>query len=107
MATPPPPITQTNDRDHYNAKPSIFDGYRFDYRKYITESFFLGHDVDLWDMVVDGYVHPVDTSGNKVERIMVTDQQKKDFKNHQKGRTILLNVISYTEYYKITNRDTT
>ena len=35
----------------------------------------------------------------------MTDQQKKDFKNHHKARMILLNVISYTEYEKITNRD--
>ena len=34
----------------------------------------------------------------------MTDQQKKDFKNHHKARTILLNVISYTEYENITNK---
>lgn len=34
------------------------------------------------------------------------DQQKKDYKNHHKVRAILTNVISYTEYEKITNRDT-
>ena len=33
------------------------------------------------------------------------DQQKKEFKNHHKARIILLSVISYTEYEKITNRD--
>ena len=37
----------------------------------------------------------------------MTDQQKRDFKNHHKAITILLNVISYTEYEKITNRDST
>ena len=35
----------------------------------------------------------------------MTDQDKKDFKNHHKAITILLNAISYTEYEKITNRD--
>jgi hypothetical protein len=35
----------------------------------------------------------------------MSDQQKKDFKNHHKAITILLNVISYTKYEKITNRD--
>lgn len=57
-------------------------------------------------MVVDSYVHSVDASYNKVERRVMTDQQKKDYKNHHKEVTILLNVISYTEYEKITNRDT-
>lgn len=35
----------------------------------------------------------------------MTKQQKKDYKNHHKVRTTLLNPISYTEYEKITNRD--
>lgn len=57
-------------------------------------------------MVVNGYIHRVDASGNKVETRVMIDQQKKDYKNHHKARTILLNAISYTEYEKITNRDT-
>lgn len=36
----------------------------------------------------------------------MTDNQKKEFKNHHKARTILLNAISHTEYEKITNRET-
>lgn len=36
----------------------------------------------------------------------MNEQQKNDFKNHHKARTILLNVISQTEYKKITNRKT-
>lgn len=35
----------------------------------------------------------------------MTYQQNKDYKNHHKARTILLNAISYTEYEKITNID--
>lgn len=35
-------------------------------------------------MVVDGYIHPVDASGNKFERRVMTGQQKKDYKNHHK-----------------------
>lgn len=61
--------------------------------------------MDLWDMVVYGHIHPVDGSGNKLERRLMTDQQKKYYKNHHKAITILLNVISYYEYEKITNRD--
>ena len=37
----------------------------------------------------------------------MTNQQKKNHKNHHKARTILLNAISYTEYEKITNKDST
>ena len=35
----------------------------------------------------------------------MSDQQKKEFKNHHKAKTILLSVVSYTEYENITNRD--
>lgn len=57
-------------------------------------------------MVVYSYVDLVDASGNKVERRVMTNQRKKDYKNHHKVRTILLNFVSYTKYEKITNRDT-
>ncbi|PNX62377.1 hypothetical protein L195_g052950 [Trifolium pratense] len=52
-----------NEKDHYSTKPPIFDGEKFDYRKEKIESFFLGYNADLWDMVTDGYTHPVDASG--------------------------------------------
>ncbi|CAI8615440.1 unnamed protein product [Vicia faba] len=95
------------DRDRFSGKPPVFDGENFDYWKDRIESFFLAHDVDLWDMVTDGYTHPVNASGQKIDRKTMSDQQKRDFKNHHKARTILLSVISYTEYEKISNRDTT
>ncbi|XP_050920064.1 uncharacterized protein LOC127137668 [Lathyrus oleraceus] len=65
-------IINNNDRDHYNAKPPIFDA---------------------------------NPEGNTLARSVVFDQQNKDFKNHHKPRTILLNVISYIEYEKITHMD--
>jgi hypothetical protein len=98
-------IANNNEKDHYSAKPPIFDGEKFDYWKDRIDSFFLGYDVDLWDLVVDGYGHLVNVEGNILARSAMFDQQKKDFKNHHKAKTILLNVISYTEYEKITNRD--
>ena len=58
-------------------------------------------------MVADGYIHHVDESGQKIDRKRMTDHQKREFRNHHKARTILLIVISYTEYEKITNRDST
>lgn len=66
---------------------------------------FLVTNVDLWDLVVDGYIHLVNAEGNLLSRSDMSDQQKKDFKNHHKAITILLNVISYAEYEKITNKD--
>ena len=94
------------DRDRFSGKPPVFDGENFDYWKDRIESFFLAHDADLWDMVTDGYTHPVNASGQKIDRKTMSDQQKRDFKNHHKARTILLSAISYTEYEKISNRDT-
>lgn len=35
---------------------------------FLIESFFLAYDENLWDMVVDGYTHPVNSNGNKLDR---------------------------------------
>src|ERR1044072_5306056 len=95
-----------NKDNHYSAKPPIFDGEKFDYWKDRIQSFFLGYDADLWDLVIEGYELPKDAEGNIVSRSQMTDAQKKMFKDHHKARTILLNVISYNEYEKITNKET-
>src|ERR1044072_7358748 len=94
-----------NKDNHYSAKPPIFDGEKFDYWKDRIKSFFLGFDMDLWDLVVDGYEEPKDTDGEIIPRSQMTDDQKKVFKDHHKARTILLNAISYNEYEKITNKE--
>ena len=97
-------MTNTNERDSYNAKPPVFDGEKFDYWKDKIESFFLGYDADLWDIVTNGYKPSVSDAAIVIK---MTDDQKHDFKNHHKAKTILLNAISYNEYGKITNRETT
>src|ERR1043165_5290241 len=94
-----------DEKDRISGRPSMFDGENFNYWKDKIESFFLAHDADLWDMVTDGYTHPVDASDQKIERKKMSDQEKKECKNHHKSRTILLSSISYTKYEKITNRD--
>ena len=55
---------------------------------------------------IDGYTHPIDSEGNKIDRKNMDRQQKANFKNHHKARNIFLNAISKMEYKKITNRDT-
>src|ERR1044072_5719878 len=90
----------------YSAKPPIFDGEKFDYWKDKIEIFFLGFDVYLWDMVIEGYEHPKDAEGKIVSRSQMTEAHNKKFQNHHKARTILLNTISYAEYEKITNKET-
>ena len=57
-------------------------------------------------MVTDGYTRLVDGRGQKIDRKMMSDQQKREFRNHHKARTILLSAISYSEYEKISNRET-
>src|SRR3954468_4232330 len=86
----------------YN-RPPVFDGENFEYWKDRLESYFLCH---LWDVVLDSYRHPVNARGLKMSRQEMSDDQKKQFKNHHKSRTILLNAISHVEYEKITNRET-
>src|SRR3954464_9136378 len=89
----------------YN-RPPVFDGENFEYWKDRLESYFLCQDGDLWDLVLDGYRHPINARGVNMSRQEMSDDQKKQFKNHHKSRTILLNAISHVEYEKITNRET-
>ena len=97
--------SDSNDKS-YNVKHPIFDGEKFEYWKDRLESFFLGHDSDLWDIVLYGYTPPIDSEGNNIDRKNMDRQQKVDFKNHHRARNIFINVISKMEYEKITNRDT-
>src|SRR3954468_4193870 len=102
--------TSTSNDQHNNgngySRPPVFDGKNFEYWKDRFESYFLGLDDDLWDLLVDGYKHPVNASGVNMSRQEMSDDQKKQFKNHHKSRTILLNAISHSEYEKISKRET-
>lgn len=66
--------TINNDKGQYSYKPQVFNGDKFDYCKDKIESFFLGYDADLFDMVIDGYTHPLDTNDAKLERSKMNDQ---------------------------------
>lgn len=74
--------TIDNEKDQYSTKPPVLDGGKFYYWKDRIETFFLGYDADLSDMVIDGYTHQLYTNGAKLERSKMNDQQKKDNKNH-------------------------
>src|ERR1044072_6165684 len=94
-----------NKGNSYSAKPPIFYGERFDYWKDRIKGFFLGFDMELWEYVTDGYVAPVENEVD-IPLSRMTEDQKKQFRNHHKARTILLNSISYSEYEKITYKET-
>ena len=76
----------------------MFDGEKFDYWKDRNKSYFMEYDLDLWDLVVDGYTHQIDDKDLKISRSAMTNAQKKVHRNHYKARTIFLSVISYNEY---------
>src|SRR3954463_11362162 len=114
MVETPPPTSTSGSAEQHNrnrnngyTRPPVFDGENFEYWKDRLESYFLGLDGDLWDLLVDGYKHPVKASGVKLTRQEMSDDQKKQFKNHHKSRTVLLNAISHAEYEKISNREIT
>lgn len=52
-----------NDKDNYFIKHPIFYGEKIDYWKDRIEIFFIGCDVVLWDMMLDGYTHSTYTDG--------------------------------------------
>src|SRR4051812_21468982 len=106
-----PPTSTSGSAEQYNGnngytRPPVFDGENFEYWKDKLESYFLGLDGDLWDLLMDGYEHPVNATGVKLTRQEMNDDQKKLFRNHHKCRTVLLNAISHAEYEKISNRET-
>src|SRR4051812_24469445 len=96
---------QHNGNNGYT-RPPVFDGENFEFWKDKLESYFPNLDGDLWDLLMDGYKHPVNASGVKLTRQEMSDDQKKLFRNHHKCRTVLLNAISHAEYEKISNRET-
>src|SRR3954464_12674067 len=107
------PTSTSGSGEQYNGngnsgytRPPIIDGENFEYWKDKLESYFLGLDGDLWDLLVDGYKHPVKDSSVKLSTQEIIDDQKKLFKNHHKCRTVLLNAISHAEYEKISDRET-
>src|SRR3954470_3510997 len=114
MAGEDPNLTSTSgSSEQYNengnngyTRPPVFDGENFEYWKDKLESYFLGLYGDLWDLLVDDYKHQVKAGGVKLSRQEMSDDQKKQFKNHHKSRTVLLNVISHAEYEKMSNRET-
>src|SRR4051812_26813150 len=108
------PSSTSGSSEQYNGngnngytRPPVFDGGNFEYWKDKLESYFLGLDSELWDLLMDGYKHPVKATGVRLTRQGMNDDQKKQFKNHQKCRTVLLNAISHAVYEKISNRETT
>src|SRR3954463_12703337 len=96
---------QYNGNNGYT-RPPLFDGENFEYWKDKLESYFLGLDGELWNLLMDGYKLPVKASGVRLTRQEMDDDQKKLFKNHHKSRTVLLNAIPHAEYEKISNRET-
>ena len=62
-----------DEKDRISCRPSIFDGENFNYWKDIIRSFFLAHDVDLWDMVTDGYIHPSDENDQNIDKKRMID----------------------------------
>src|SRR3954470_24475406 len=113
MGGTPTPTSTSGSAEQYNGngingytRPPVFDGENFEYWKDKLESYFLSLDGDLWDLLVDGYKHHVKACGVKLPRQEISDDQKKQFKNHHKCRTILRNSISHAEYEKISIRET-
>ena len=69
------------------------------------ESYFLGFNEDLLEMILNGYTHPTNEVGSKIGRKDMNELQLKDFQNHHKARTILLDAIPYDVYEKLAKKD--
>src|SRR3954465_3016298 len=93
-----PPTSTSGSAEQYNGnngytRPPVFEGENFEYWKDKLESYFLGLDGDLWDLLMDGYKHPVNASGVKLTRQGIKDDQKKVFRGHPNSKTVLQNAL--------------
>lgn len=77
-----------NDNDYRFAYLQRFDKDKFEYWKVRIESFILGQDVDLWDMVSNGYTHPLDDICVWLEISHMNEQQRKNHKNHHESEVV-------------------
>lgn len=69
-------INRYEESDSITNKAPIFDGENFEFWKDKVESFFLGFDENLWDIVIDGYIHPTNVGGMKIDRRSMDESQK-------------------------------
>lgn len=86
-------------------KAPTWEGDNFYFWRDKLESYFLSFDEDIWKIVLNGYTHPTNEEGLKIARKDMNEGQRKDFQNHHRARTILLDVIPYDEYEKITKKE--
>ena len=94
-------------KNHYSFiyKAPTWNGDNFYFWRDKLESYFLSFDEDIWEMVLNGYTHPTNEEGSKIARNDMNKLQLKDFQNHHKERTILLSIIPYDVYEKLTKRE--
>ncbi|XP_050914681.1 uncharacterized protein LOC127129571 [Lathyrus oleraceus] len=80
-------MANTNEKDSYNTKPPVFDGEKIDYWKDRFESFFLGYNVDLWDIVINGYEPPISAIENTDVRLRQLSKESRLSDNSFEVRT--------------------
>ena len=94
-------------KNHYSFiyKAPTWNGDNFYFWRDKLESYFLSFDEDIWEMVLNGYTHPTNEEGSKIARKDMNKLQLKDFQNHHKARTILLDAIPYDVYEKLAKKE--
>lgn len=94
-------------KNHYSFiyKAPTWNGDNFYFWRDKLESCFLSFDEDIWEVMLNGYTHPTNEEGSKIARKDMNKLQLKDFQNHHIARTILLGIIPYDVYEKLTKRE--
>ena len=87
------------------SKAPTWNGDNFYFWRDKLESYFLSFDEDIWEVMLNGYTHPTNEEGSKIARKDMNKLQLKDFQNHHKARTILLDAIPYDVYEKLAKKD--
>ena len=72
-------------KDYYSFvyKAPAWKNENFYFWKDKLESYFLGFNEDLLEMILNEYTHPTNEVGSKIGRKDMNELQLKDFQNHQ------------------------
>lgn len=86
---------------------SMFYGEIFEYWNDRLISFYISDDPKLWDTVEDSYDTPKDVTGVEIFRKYFKAEQNKQYNMHYKTITFMINSITFIEFDKCNNKETT
>lgn len=87
--------------------PPLFNRERFEYQNDKLISLYISLDPELWDMIKDSYMALKDATGVEITKKNLNADQKNQYKLHHKAENFFMNVITFKELDKCSDKKTT